>query len=223
MMELRTILRNCDSRTLVLGDELCRGTESDSGTGLTVATLLTLIDKKVSCIFSTHMHHLPDLEWIKSVSETGQLRICHLATQYDEASQRLIYDRKLKEGSGSSIYGLEVAKSMFLDPDFIKLANEIRKRVAEIPEMILSTKKSRYNSEVYVDGCFICSSKDHLHTHHIREQHTADKDGFIGDIPKDAKFNLMVLCGECHRRLHQEHWEVVDKQVAGGMVRLVTP
>ena len=38
---------------------------------------------------------------------------------FDEQQQKLIYDRRLEEGSGSSIYGLEVCKAMDLEPNFL--------------------------------------------------------------------------------------------------------
>jgi DNA mismatch repair protein MutS len=54
MKELRTILRNADKNTLVIGDELSRGTETISATSLTVSTLLFLSKRKSCYLFSSH-------------------------------------------------------------------------------------------------------------------------------------------------------------------------
>lgn len=222
LKELRTILRNSDEKTLVLGDELCRGTESQSGTGITVATILHLIKKKSSFIFSTHMHHLPDIEQIKSIS-TNILRICHLSVSCDKNTKNLIYDRKLQDGPGQSIYGIEVAKSLNLDSEFIKTANMIRRQVADINNKLFSTNKSRYNSKVYIDSCSICGKNGNseskngvLHTHHIREQKEADEHGFIDNFHKNSIFNLLVLCQDCHIHLHKNGLQLKSKQTPCG-------
>lgn len=222
MMELRTILRNADCKTLVLGDELTRGSESTSGSALSVATFQSLAERKASFIFSTHLHNLPYIDEIVCLTNTNALRICHLSTHYDEVLQTLIYDRKLKEGSGSSIYGIEVAKYLGIDRNFLEHANAIRRRIAQIQDIVLNTKKSRYNSDVYVDSCSLCHQKFNLQTHHIKEQHEADDQGFIGHFHKNANFNLLVLCQKCHQELHANHLKIESKQILNGSILTVT-
>ena len=208
MSELRTILRNADSKTLVLGDELCRGTESVSGTSLTIATITELVDRKVSFLFCSHMHQLIESSYITNLPENS-LRICHLVLRYDESTKNLIYDRKLKEGHGESIYGLEVAMSLSIDPGFIRKASEIRKSITGQNSELLSTKTSRYNKKVYMDACSICGKQAlELQTHHIAEQSKADANGFItlseNQFHKDSAFNLIVLCDKCHKNIHSQ-------------------
>jgi DNA mismatch repair protein MutS len=247
LMEMRTILRNYDHRTLVLGDELCRGTETQSGTGITVAMILFLIKARASFMFSTHMHHLPEIEQIKSIP-SSVLRICHLTVSYDKITKSLIYERKLQDGPGQSIYGIEVAKSLNIDPEFIKLANIVRRQVSDMSDELFSTHKSRYNSKVYVDACSICGKegvkkiKDKtsemiteamlpstmgmkvrpLQTHHIKEQKEADERGFINHTHKNSKFNLVVLCEDCHTHLHRKGMEVQQKQTPCGSFLTLT-
>jgi DNA mismatch repair protein MutS len=229
MTELRTILRNKDGNTLVLGDELCRGTETMSGTGLTVATILSLLEANTSFIFSTHMHHLPSLNQIKAIPG-DVLEICHLTASYDETSRTLVYDRVLKEGQGKSIYGLEVAKSLNIDKDFIDVANTVRREMSDMNKEFFSTKKSRYNSKVYMDSCSVCgetkasysvsriASNPVLHTHHIKEQEHADAKGFIEHMPKNKKGNLLVVCSDCHTRIHKDKLMVTVSQTPTGDV-----
>ena len=56
--ELRNILKSADDRTLVIGDELCSGTETNSAIAIVCTGILDLIKKKSSFIFATHLHEL---------------------------------------------------------------------------------------------------------------------------------------------------------------------
>jgi DNA mismatch repair protein MutS len=215
MIEARTILRNTDAGTLVLGDELTRGTESLSGSALTIAMIEALIAKRSSFIFSTHMHHLPSTSFIKEI-DPKLLRICHLTTIYDEKTQLLVFERLLREGQGKNTYGIEVAKSLNLPADFINRAEEIRRSLAGIPPMILDVKKSPYNKAMYVDSCFLCGETKGLETHHMEEQKKADQDGFINHQHKNREANLVVLCQGCHKKLHHEKKRIVTRTVANG-------
>jgi DNA mismatch repair protein MutS len=230
MSELRTILRNYDHRTLVLGDELCRGTENYSGSGLSAAAILYLIKARSSFIFSTHMHHLIYLEDLKTIP-SNILRIAHLSVSVDPITRSLIYDRKMKDGAGESIYGIEVAKSLNMDPEFIKLANKIRREVMDKSDKIFSTQTSRYNSKIYIDSCSICGKESpsnseikNLQTHHIREQKEADKNGFIDDFHKNRSFNLLVICEECHTHIHKKQLQIQKNQTpSGSFLSIKTP
>jgi len=214
MTELRTILRCANSRTLVIGDELCRGTESVSGTTLTITTLSTLTERNTSYIFSTHMHHLVENSVIKGLGD--KMRIAHLVLKHDKENDCLIYDRKLKDGPGDSIYGLEIAKSLSLDKNFIDTALEIRRDLTNSNTNFLSTKKSRYNSNVYIDQCMCCGKKVDLETHHINEQVLSDKNGYINHYHKNSSFNLVILCEECHVKLHTNGLKIETLQTSKG-------
>lgn len=217
MLELRTILRNADSSTFVSADEMAKGTETISATSITVAAVQFLIDKKTSFIFATHMHHIPTIPIIEKLNQ-NQLRICHLTAVYDERLDELVYERKLKEGPGSSIYGLEVCKSLSIDKKFIEQANVIRKELANIPPLILNNKKSRYNTLVRVDLCSICGTNVNLQSHHIREQIESGPDGFIDHFHKNREFNIMVLCQKCHQNLHDNNLQIKPKQTLSGTI-----
>jgi DNA mismatch repair protein MutS len=221
MSELRTILRNADDHSLVLGDELCRGTESASGTGLTIATILELVNRKTSFIFSTHMHHLVNDSDIVALPK-NTLRICHLVLRYDHEAKTLVYDRKLKEGPGESIYGLEVAMSLSIESAFISKAAEIRRRVLDQGDHLLNPQKSKYNKKVYLDSCNVCGKKPNgfgkLQTHHINEQSKADKNGFIEHYHKDSSFNLITICDTCHKNLHSNGLKIITEQTLSGNI-----
>ena len=85
---------------------------------------MRLSERNVNFVFATHLHELYKLELIKQLDNVKSF---HLKVIFDDDTKKLIYDRKLEEGNGPAIYGLEVCKAMDLDPDFLKLANEIRR------------------------------------------------------------------------------------------------
>jgi DNA mismatch repair protein MutS len=107
-------------------------------------------------------------------------------------------------GSGSSIYGLEFAKSLHIDKEFLNVANDIRKRLADDytkVERISQKNSSKYNSNLYTSTCIICGRAcDEVH--HIQEQKKANKDGFIGHINANHKYNLIPLCKLHHKMVH---------------------
>jgi DNA mismatch repair protein MutS len=123
----------------------------------------------------------------------------HMETIYDNKSGKLIYNRKIKEGSGNAIYGLEVAKAMDLDKEFIDLANTIRKEVLQIDKVVQKTT-SKYNAKVVIDTCLICKQKA-TEVHHIKPQRVADKFNRIGTHHKNVEHNLITLCHMCHQQV----------------------
>jgi DNA mismatch repair protein MutS len=56
--ELKDILDAADDKSLILGDEVCSGTESISATSLVAATLEHLHERKSHFLFATHLHDL---------------------------------------------------------------------------------------------------------------------------------------------------------------------
>lgn len=213
MVELNSILKRSSSSTLVIGDEVCRGTEHISGNALVAATLLKLSSSKTTFVFATHLHELMELEEIKSLDN---VKAFHLSVYHDEKTDRLVYDRILKPGTGERIYGITVAKYIIKDNDFIKKALEIKNiLINRDPESsAVSTKKSRYNSSLLVDRCQLCGKKSliggQLETHHINHQKDCEN-GFVKDKPhiqKNQINNLMVLCDECHDKIHNDEIKI---------------
>ena len=180
---------------------------------------MTLLERRCSFVFSTHQHHLVKRQHIQKI-DSQQLRICHLTVKYNDASNLLLFGRKLEDGPGETIYGLEVARSLHLDSKFITLANQLRREELGINAELLSSQKSHFNSKVYVDSCASCGKNlaaEKLDTHHIREQKEADENGMIGHIPKNAKYNLVVLCKDCHTKLHLGKQRIESHQTVNGL------
>ena len=197
MSELKTILNRSNNKTLVLGDELCSGTETISAISLVSAGVLSLSEKNTSFIFATHLHKLSNMEEIKDCKNVSHY---HMETTYDEETKKIIYNRKLMKGSGNSIYGLEVAKGMGLNQEFIARAESIRKKLMNLGDFGIGNKTCNYNSKIIIDKCAICK-RDTEEVHHIEEQQLADNN-MIEYFHKNSLFNLVQLCQECHHKVH---------------------
>lgn len=197
MEEVHNMIRRGDNRTLVLSDELCSSTETSSAHAIVACTLKSLADKGVNFVFSTHLH---ELQRIPQIRDNAKIAIMHFKVTVDKNGMH--FDRTLQSGGIPDTYGLEIAQAIGLPKDFIKEAFTIRDGLSAI----MSTKKSRYNSHVYMDKCSICGTTKALDTHHIQEQHTATKEGLIVSdhavIQKNQAFNLLVVCRDCHQNLH---------------------
>jgi len=202
MSELRMILRMADKRSMVLGDELCSGTETESALSIFMAGLVDLSHKQASFIFATHFHEILKMEEMATLERVA---VKHMAVHYDRELDCLVYDRKLLEGAGNRMYGLEVCKSLHLPPDFLEKAYEIRtKYFPETKGELSQTPTISYNSRKIRSKCEICKVEPAEETHHLQEQHLASPDGFIGEFHKNHIANLMSLCSKCHDLVHYD-------------------
>jgi DNA mismatch repair protein MutS len=223
--ELRTITRQSDQNTLTIIDECCKGSESKSATAITIAIVKSLVRCESSFMLSTHMHSAVKFPQILELGET-LVDICHLTVERDIKNNMLIYDRKLKSGSGSSVYGITVLESLGFPDEFLKEAYEVLSYLEENTGNIIETKTSKHNQKVYMSECAVCGKNNimtELNTHHIIEQNKADIRGLIGHFHKNIKDNLIILCRECHTSLHKQGLELeFIKSLEGTMVRLKT-
>jgi DNA mismatch repair protein MutS len=205
MSELRIILRLSDKNSLVLGDELCSGTESTSATSIFVAGIQSLHQKQCSFIFATHLHEIIDYDEIKSLNNVA---LKHMSVIYDKERDCLIYDRKLKDGPGTNMYGLEVCKSLSLPQDFLESALNIRMKYHPESASILDQKKSHYNASFIKGLCEKCYERPAIDVHHLIHQQDADQKGMIQKndltLHKNHAANLLNLCQKCHDDFHSE-------------------
>ena len=212
MTELRNILTLCDENSLILGDELCSGTESTSAISIFVAGVQYLHNKQSSFIFATHLHEIVKYDEITNISEKVKLK--HMEVIYDKESDSLIYDRKLRDGAGANTYGLEVCKSLNLPDEFISAAHEIRMKYNPETASILSLKSSQYNSKKLVGLCERCGENVGTEIHHLQHQSDSNENGIIertdnsGNLTnifhKNHLANLFTTCKKCHDEMHKE-------------------
>jgi DNA mismatch repair ATPase MutS len=183
MLELNTIFSRATNRSLVLGDEISHGTETLSAVAIVASTIMELNKKGCLFLMTTHLHQLSMVSELSRLREVVHL---HLSVRYDDEYDRLIYDRLLKSGRGSSVYGLEFAESLHMNPHFLQNAKRLRESLAKEYDVLeLGNQKEyikRYR-EVVASECVICGalvrnpqkvlvSKEHHHLIPLCETHT---------------------------------------------------
>ena len=220
MSELRTILRLADKNSLVLGDELCSGTESISAVSIFVAGVQNLAAKACSFIFATHLHEIIGYEEITSLHNVGMK---HMSVIYDKEKDCLIYNRKLQDGPGNNMYGLEVCKSLSLPQDFLENAHNIRMKYHPESASILTRKGSHFNATHISGGlCEKCSQNVAVDVHHLIFQNEADDNGIIKKkgltFNKNNKANLLNLCEKCHDEIHKTNKKYKKTKATIGIV-----
>jgi DNA mismatch repair ATPase MutS len=182
MLELNTIFSRATARSLVLGDEISHGTETLSAVSIVASTIMELNSKGCLFLMTTHLHQLSMISELSALREVVHL---HLSVRYDEDRDRLIYDRILKSGRGSSVYGLEFAESLHMNPRFLQNAARLREKLAKEYDVLeLGNQKEyikRYR-DVVASECVICGalvrnpqkvlgSKEHHHLIPLCETH----------------------------------------------------
>jgi DNA mismatch repair protein MutS len=119
MTETAAILHNATRRSLVVLDEIGRGTSTFDGVSIAWAVAEHLHDA-VGCrtLFATHYHELQDL-----ARERPAVR--NLTVAVREVGDRVVFLRKLVQGGASRSYGIEVAKLAGLPAEVLARAREI--------------------------------------------------------------------------------------------------
>ena len=206
MKEFKVILRYANEDSIILGDELASGTETQDATALVASGIGLLSKRNCSFIFATHLHFLADMNYITDLTN---VKLCHMAVELDpKDSKKLIYSRKIHNGSGPKSYGIMVCEAMDLDEDFIVKAKEIRASMnvkASITDNIVTN--SKYNSDKIVNICEVCNDCTATDVHHINQQCDANQNNLIvnseiGIFNKNKLWNLVALCKDCHKSVH---------------------
>ena len=195
MMELTSILKRNNKNTLVIGDEICRGTEEKSANIIVAYMLETLSKSGSSFITATHLHKVASINCIQKLT---RVKSKHLKITYDPENEQLIYDRHLSDGQGDTFYGLQVAKFLMKDSFFNNRTTEILKEYDEV-----NIKKSNYNDDFMVE-CHICKGTKNLESHHIVPQKDFDENETHKTnkhIKKNHYSNLVTLCASCHDKI----------------------
>lgn len=197
MAELKAILQRNNNRTLVLADELCRGTEYKSATIIVSYMLEKLTLNNSSFITATHLHNIVELPLIKKLNNVN---IKHISVEYDNVSNNLIFSRKLQNGPGEDFYGLKVAKFLLNDDNFNERSKYIEDEYNTSIENMNLNQVNKYNSVLEVKECHLCKSKKNLEVHHINWQKDCNKFYVINkpQIRKNSLANLVTLCRKCH-------------------------
>ncbi|HYQ82131.1 MAG TPA: DNA mismatch repair protein MutS, partial [Anaeromyxobacteraceae bacterium] len=126
MTEAAAILHNATRRSLVVLDEIGRGTSTFDGLSIAWAVAEHLHDR-VGCrtLFATHYHELQDLA-------RERPRVRNLTVSVREVGEQVVFLRKLVPGGASRSYGIEVARLAGLPSEVLARAREILKNLESL-------------------------------------------------------------------------------------------
>jgi DNA mismatch repair protein MutS len=147
MSEVSDILRTADARSLVLLDEVGRGTSTFDGLAIAWATLRHLHDR-VRCrtVLATHYHQLTEL-----VAGLAGARNAHLAVR--DRDGEVVFLHRLVPGSTDRSYGLHVARRAGLPEELVREAERLLRRLESqglvlAPRAGASAPKTRYTQAI---------------------------------------------------------------------------
>ncbi len=135
MNEAKNAIINATSDSLILFDELGRGTATYDGMSL-AQSILEYVNNNIKCktLFSTHYHELTAME-----QKFNGIKNVHVSAQEEDGN--IIFLHKIKEGSIDKSYGIHVAKLSGMPNDVVVRADEIlkfyeNKKVDKAPDKI---------------------------------------------------------------------------------------
>ena len=120
MNETASILNNLTSRSLVILDEIGRGTSTYDGISIawSIAEFIHQSPHAPKTLFATHYHELNELE-----NKFGRIKNYHITNK--EAGNKIIFLRKLAPGGSTHSFGIHVARMAGMPQSLITRANEI--------------------------------------------------------------------------------------------------
>lgn len=139
MVEVATILNNATQNSLLILDEIGRGTSTYDGLGIAWAVMETIVKKlKAKTLFATHYHELTDLE--SRLPGVKNYRV--LA---NEVGGSVVFLHKIARGEASKSFGAEVAALAGVSADVVTRAKDITKILEE-------TSKYRDTNQILMQG-----------------------------------------------------------------------
>jgi DNA mismatch repair protein MutS len=129
MNETASIINNITGRSLILLDEIGRGTSTYDGISISwsIAEHLHNSPHQPKTLFATHYHELNELE-----EKFQRVKNYHITNK--EVGNKIIFLRKLARGGSTHSFGIHVAKMAGMPPSLIDRANEILKHLESIHE-----------------------------------------------------------------------------------------
>ncbi|RXK80546.1 DNA mismatch repair protein MutS [Filimonas effusa] len=126
MNETASIINNVSARSLILLDEIGRGTSTYDGISIawSIVEFLHHSAAAPKTLFATHYHELNELE-----NKLARIRNFHVTNK--EVGNKIIFLRKLAPGGSTHSFGIHVAKMAGMPPSLIDRANEILKQLEE--------------------------------------------------------------------------------------------
>ena len=138
MMEVANILKEATNNSLIILDEIGRGTSTYDGLSIAWAVATYIADKEkcgAKTLFATHYHELTELE-----NQVEGIKNYSVAVK--EKGEDIIFLRKIVQGGTDESYGIHVAKLAGVPTPVVKKANEILKSL-ERKNAITKTKEDK--------------------------------------------------------------------------------
>ncbi len=184
MMEVATILKEATSNSLVILDEIGRGTSTYDGLSIAWAVAEFIADKEkcgAKTLFATHYHELTELE-----DKLDGIKNYSIAVK--EKGEDIIFLRKIVRGGTDESYGIHVARLAGVPKIVTQKADEILRSLER--KNILTGKKQEKQDKKQVDGQF------DLYNYKLAEiAHEVDKINLNELTPIDA-LNILVRIKE---------------------------
>ncbi|MGE5108758.1 MAG: DNA mismatch repair protein MutS, partial [Sphingobacteriales bacterium] len=129
MNESASIINNISERSLIILDEIGRGTSTYDGISIawSIAEFLHNSSSTPKTLFATHYHELNELE-----NKLPRIKNYHITNK--EVGNKIIFLRKLAPGGSTHSFGIHVAKMAGMPPPLINRANEILKQLEDSRE-----------------------------------------------------------------------------------------
>ena len=162
MTEVATILKNATSRSLIIYDEVGRGTSTYDGMSIARAVVEYTHSKKIGAktLFATHYHELTDME-----NEFAGIVNYNIAAK--KRGDSITFLRKIVRGGTDDSYGIEVAKLAGVPSDVVKRAREILTDIeSDNPRVVVQKAESNDSFDLFSG---ISASKDSEVADRIRE------------------------------------------------------
>jgi DNA mismatch repair protein MutS len=162
MSEVATILKNATSRSLIIYDEVGRGTSTYDGMSIARAVVEYTHSKKIGAktLFATHYHELTDME-----NQFDCIVNYNIAAK--KRGDSITFLRKIVRGGTDDSYGIEVAKLAGVPSDVVKRAREILTEIeSDKPALKVEKRDEPVSYDLFTD---ISASKENEVCERLRE------------------------------------------------------
>ena len=165
MTEAASILNNISPRSLILFDELGRGTSTYDGISIAWSIVEYIHENPkahAKTLFATHYHELNEME-------NTYKRIANYNVSVKEINGKVVFVRKLVKGGSEHSFGIHVAKIAGMPPSIVKRANEVLKQLeanhrsdATTPQVTPKQEGGVQLSFLQLDDPVLCQVRDEI-------------------------------------------------------------
>ena len=174
MTEVANILRNATPKSLLILDEIGRGTSTFDGLSIAWAVVEHICDTKLlgaKTLFATHYHELTELE--------GTMKgVNNYCISVKEQGDNIVFLRKIVKGGADKSYGIQVAKLAGVPDSVINRAKEL---VAELSNADITAKAKEIAANM-TPGNSIKGVNDNVELHQMSLFDTVKEDDIITEI-----------------------------------------